>query len=97
MSPLQHTHHHPPTPPAGREAEGHAYRLFTEAAFAELAPTTAPEIQRTNLASVVLQLKAMGARAPGQGGGRRGGGEWAAPARVGAARGQRGGRRCASG
>lgn len=34
--------------------------MFTEAAFAELPPTTAPEIQRTNLATVVLQLKAMG-------------------------------------
>lgn len=45
---------------AGREAAGKAYRLFTEATFQQLAPATAPEIQRTNLSSVVLQLKAMG-------------------------------------
>lgn len=45
---------------AGREAPGKAYRLYTEASFSELPPATPPEILRTNLASVVLQLKALG-------------------------------------
>jgi len=45
---------------AGREAPGKAYRLYTEKDFDVLAPTTVPEIQRSNLSSVVLQLKAMG-------------------------------------
>ncbi len=44
----------------GREAPGKAFRLYTERAFDELAPATPPEIQRSNLGSVVLQLKAMG-------------------------------------
>ncbi|KAL4442503.1 hypothetical protein ABPG77_005087 [Micractinium sp. CCAP 211/92] len=47
---------------AGREAPGKAFRLYTEASFRQLAPTTLPEIQRTNLASTVLQLKALGIR-----------------------------------
>ena len=42
---------------AGREAPGKVYRLYTEAMFGTLEPVTAPEIQRTNLVSVVLQLK----------------------------------------
>ncbi len=45
---------------AGREAPGKAYRLYTERTFDELEPTTLPEIQRSNLAGVMLQLKAMG-------------------------------------
>ena len=45
---------------AGREAPGKAFRLYTEAAFESLEPTTLPEIQRSNLGSVVLQLKALG-------------------------------------
>ena len=44
----------------GREAAGKAFRLFTEASFNQLAPTTLPEIQRVNLATVALQLKALG-------------------------------------
>ena len=44
--------------PEGREAPGKAYRLFTERTFLELEPTTLPEIQRSNLGSVMLQLKA---------------------------------------
>lgn len=47
-------------PPTGREAPGKAFRLFPESLFDTLEPTTMPEIQRTNLATVVLQLKAMG-------------------------------------
>ncbi|KXZ53924.1 hypothetical protein GPECTOR_6g842 [Gonium pectorale] len=45
---------------AGREGPGKAFRLYTEASFGQLEPTTPPEITRCNLASVVLQLKAMG-------------------------------------
>ena len=49
---------------AGREAPGKCFRLYTEAAFSQLAPVTEPEIQRANLASVVLQLKALGVEDP---------------------------------
>ena len=46
---------------AGREAAGAAFRLYTEEAFHEELPeTTAPEILRSNLGAVVLQLKALG-------------------------------------
>jgi ATP-dependent RNA helicase DHX8/PRP22 len=46
---------------AGRTGPGKCYRLYTEAAFAtEMLPSSVPEIQRTNLGNVVLQLKAMG-------------------------------------
>ncbi|KAK3696103.1 hypothetical protein RRG08_061878 [Elysia crispata] len=45
---------------AGREAPGICYRLFTEAQFKAMDVNTVPEIQRCNLASVVLQLMAMG-------------------------------------
>lgn len=46
---------------AGRTGPGKCYRLFTEHAFkTEMLPTNIPEIQRTNLGNVVLQLKAMG-------------------------------------
>ena len=44
----------------GREAPGKAFRLYTEASFHQLAPTSLPEMQRVNLASVALQLKALG-------------------------------------
>ncbi|OQR87563.1 ATP-dependent RNA helicase DHX8 [Achlya hypogyna] len=46
---------------AGRTGPGKCYRLYTEAAYKnEMLPTAIPEIQRTNLGTVVLQLKAMG-------------------------------------
>lgn len=45
---------------AGREGPGKVYRLYTETAFESLEATTDAEIKRANLASVVLQLKAMG-------------------------------------
>jgi ATP-dependent RNA helicase DHX8/PRP22 len=46
---------------AGRTGPGKCYRLYTEQAFrTEMLPSSIPEIQRTNLGSVVLQLKAMG-------------------------------------
>ncbi|XP_042229267.1 ATP-dependent RNA helicase DHX8-like isoform X1 [Homarus americanus] len=46
---------------AGRTGPGKTYRLYTERAYRdEMLPTSVPEIQRTNLATTVLQLKAMG-------------------------------------
>ena len=46
---------------AGRTGPGKCYRLYTEQAFrSEMLPSSIPEIQRTNLGAVVLQLKAMG-------------------------------------
>merc|ERR1719284_1070734 len=46
---------------AGRTGPGKCYRLYTETAYrTEMLPTSVPEIQRTNLANVVLLLKAMG-------------------------------------
>ena len=46
---------------AGRTGPGKCYRLYTEAAFKnEMMKNTVPEIQRTNLANTVLNLKAMG-------------------------------------
>ncbi|KAJ2650629.1 DEAH-box ATP-dependent RNA helicase prp22 [Coemansia sp. RSA 1250] len=46
---------------AGRTGPGKCYRLYTESAFRnEMLPNSIPEIQRMNLASMVLQLKAMG-------------------------------------
>ncbi|XP_034462074.1 ATP-dependent RNA helicase DHX33 [Hippoglossus hippoglossus] len=45
---------------AGREDSGSCYRLYTEQEFDNLIPMTVPEIQRCNLASVMLQLMALG-------------------------------------
>ena len=46
---------------AGRTGPGKCYRLYTEQAYQnEMLPTAVPEIQRTNLATTVLQLKALG-------------------------------------
>lgn len=45
---------------AGRTQPGKCFRLYTQSAFTSLAPTTPPEIQRSNLAPLVLQLKALG-------------------------------------
>ncbi|CAG0902968.1 unnamed protein product, partial [Darwinula stevensoni] len=45
---------------AGRTGPGHCYRLFTERQYKEeLLAMTVPEIQRTNLANVVLLLKSL--------------------------------------
>lgn len=44
----------------GRLANGIAIRLYSEADFADRPPFTDPEILRTNLASVVLQMTALG-------------------------------------
>jgi ATP-dependent RNA helicase DHX8/PRP22 len=46
---------------AGRTGPGKCYRLYTEIAYKnEMISTNVPEIQRTNLGNVVLNLKAMG-------------------------------------
>ena len=49
---------------AGRESEGKCYRLFTEGVFEALELVATPEIQRVNVAQVVLQLKQMGVASP---------------------------------
>ncbi|CAI9735424.1 pre-mRNA-splicing factor ATP-dependent RNA helicase PRP16-like [Octopus vulgaris] len=46
---------------AGRTGPGHCYRLYTERQYKdEMLVTSVPEIQRTNLANVVLLLKSLG-------------------------------------
>ncbi|CAL3972600.1 unnamed protein product [Diplocarpon coronariae] len=45
---------------AGRTQPGKCYRLYTEASFEALEAATVPEIQRSNLAPVILHLKALG-------------------------------------
>ncbi|GAB5587907.1 hypothetical protein Unana1_02807 [Umbelopsis nana] len=45
---------------AGRVKPGKAYRLYTEQSFMELRDSSVPEMQRSNLAPIILQLKALG-------------------------------------
>ncbi|OBZ83250.1 putative ATP-dependent RNA helicase DHX35 [Choanephora cucurbitarum] len=45
---------------AGRVKPGKAYRLYTEETYRQLKDTSTPEIQRSNLATIILQLKALG-------------------------------------
>ncbi|KFA64908.1 hypothetical protein S40285_02877 [Stachybotrys chlorohalonatus IBT 40285] len=46
---------------AGRTGPGKCFRLYTEAAFqSEMLPSSIPEIQRQNLSTTILMLKAMG-------------------------------------
>lgn len=45
---------------AGRTRPGKCYRLYTEPAFQALEEATVPEVQRSNLAPTILQLKALG-------------------------------------
>ncbi|KAK5941744.1 hypothetical protein PMZ80_005695 [Knufia obscura] len=45
---------------AGRTKAGKCYRLYTSPVFQSLPRTTSPEIQRTNLAPTILQVKALG-------------------------------------
>lgn len=46
---------------AGRTAPGICYRLYTEDAYKnEMLPSSIPELQRSNLANIVLTLKALG-------------------------------------
>src|SRR5690606_6808014 len=47
--------------PAGRVAPGKCFRMYTESFFTNtMVEAAIPEIQRSNLAPVVLQLKALG-------------------------------------
>ena len=45
---------------AGRTRPGKCFRLYSEASYHALHEITIPEIQRSNLAPIVLQLKALG-------------------------------------
>lgn len=45
---------------AGRTRPGKCFRLYTEEAFDLLPEVTVPELQRSNLAPLILQLKALG-------------------------------------
>ncbi|RKU47387.1 hypothetical protein DL546_007169 [Coniochaeta pulveracea] len=45
---------------AGRTKPGKCFRLYTEESFRTLPDATVPEIQRSNLAPFILQLKALG-------------------------------------
>ena len=45
---------------AGRTKPGKCFRLYTQSAFENMPNVTVPEIQRSNLASTILQLKALG-------------------------------------
>lgn len=45
---------------AGRVRSGKTYRLYLESDFEKLDDFSVPEIQRTNLASIILQLKSLG-------------------------------------
>jgi len=45
---------------AGRTKPGKCYRLYTESAYHNLPKTSVPEIQRSNLAPIILQQKALG-------------------------------------
>ena len=47
---------------AGRSSAGKCYRLYTEDSFSELAQHAVPEIQRCELSSVALLLKAIGVK-----------------------------------
>ncbi|XP_036682912.1 probable ATP-dependent RNA helicase DHX35 isoform X2 [Balaenoptera musculus] len=44
----------------GRSRSGKCFRLYTEEAFDQLPQSTVPDMQRSNLAPVILQLKALG-------------------------------------
>ncbi|GMF81122.1 unnamed protein product [Aspergillus oryzae] len=45
---------------AGRTRPGKCFRLYTQQAYEQLLEATVPEIQRSNLAPVIMQLKALG-------------------------------------
>ena len=45
---------------AGRTKPGKCYRLYTLPAYESLPEATVPEVQRSNLAPIILQLKALG-------------------------------------
>lgn len=45
---------------AGRERPGKCFRLYTEDTYSTMMPESVPEIQKANLISTILQLKALG-------------------------------------
>ncbi|KAF7287145.1 hypothetical protein GWI33_002518 [Rhynchophorus ferrugineus] len=45
---------------AGRESEGHCYRIYSRSQFELMKKNSTPEIQRANLNSVAIQLLALG-------------------------------------
>ncbi|KAH7702357.1 helicase [Aphelenchoides avenae] len=45
---------------AGRVANGHCYRLYTEAEFNEMRPYETPDILQSELSEVVLQMRVLG-------------------------------------
>lgn len=45
---------------AGRTKPGKCFRLYTEESYTSLSDTNIPEVQRSNLAPFILQLKALG-------------------------------------
>lgn len=45
---------------AGRLLAGKCYRLYPESEYQKMLPSIIPEIQRINLAPVILQLKSLG-------------------------------------
>jgi HrpA-like RNA helicase len=45
---------------AGREGHGYCFRLYTEDAFNSMVPSAEPEVLRSSLTSVYLQLKVIG-------------------------------------
>ncbi|KAJ5546912.1 hypothetical protein N7494_004497 [Penicillium frequentans] len=45
---------------AGRTRPGKCFRLYTQQTYGQLPEATVPEIQRANLAPIVMQLKALG-------------------------------------
>eukprot|EP00600_Ochromonadales_sp_CCMP1393_P018471 CAMPEP_0175037396 /NCGR_PEP_ID=MMETSP0005-20121125/24336_1 /TAXON_ID=420556 /ORGANISM="Ochromonas sp., Strain CCMP1393" /LENGTH=531 /DNA_ID=CAMNT_0016298729 /DNA_START=3 /DNA_END=1598 /DNA_ORIENTATION=- len=49
---------------AGRMSAGKCYRLYTEDSFNKLPTAALPEIQRSNIAQVILQLKQLGVTSP---------------------------------
>jgi pre-mRNA-splicing factor ATP-dependent RNA helicase DHX15/PRP43 len=61
VSPISRASAHPRAGRAGRTRPGKCFRLYTEASFKkDLQEQTYPEILRSNLGSVVLQLKKLG-------------------------------------
>lgn len=45
---------------AGRTKPGKCFRLYTQEAYEQMPAATVPEIQRSNLAPIIMQLKALG-------------------------------------
>jgi pre-mRNA-splicing factor ATP-dependent RNA helicase DHX15/PRP43 len=61
VSPISRASAHQRAGRAGRTKPGKCFRLYTEASFyKDLQEQTYPEILRSNLGSVVLQLKKLG-------------------------------------